>query len=105
MVLFSMLKLFDYTTYFFRVRKGYNALRNSTISDHTSTKSEFKKINTSVITNPYDDITIDENKMHLKRDSRHTVADEELITDWIPEIPFWNVILTKFINLSLRRIR
>lgn len=29
------------------------------------------------------------NKGQLKRDSRHTLADDE--TDWIAEIPFWNV--------------
>lgn len=72
------------------------------ILDHTSTKGESVTFNTSVIANPYDGITTDENKMHLKRDSRHAVADEEPITDWIPEIPFWNVILTKFTILSLK---
>lgn len=28
-----------------------------------------------------------------KRDSRHTISDEEQTTEWIPEIPFWNVSL------------
>lgn len=27
----------------------------------------------------------------LKRDSRHTLADDETVSEWIPEIPFWNV--------------
>lgn len=26
-----------------------------------------------------------------KRDSRHTIAEEDQTTDWVPEIPFWNV--------------
>lgn len=26
-----------------------------------------------------------------KRDSRHTISDDDPTTDWIPEIPFWNV--------------
>lgn len=32
----------------------------------------------------------DENK-RFKRDSRHTINDDDTATDWIPEIPFWNV--------------
>lgn len=33
-----------------------------------------------------------EGKRPPKRDSRHTISDDEPTTDWTPEIPFWNVI-------------
>lgn len=33
-----------------------------------------------------------EDRRSCKRDSRNTIADDETVTDWIPEIPFfWNV--------------
>lgn len=35
-----------------------------------------------------------EERKSCKRDSRNTIADDETIIDWIPEIPFfWNVCL------------
>lgn len=36
-----------------------------------------------------------EERKSCKRDSRNTIGDDETITDWIPEIPFfWNVSCT-----------
>lgn len=59
----------------------------SVLSDQT-TKSEVVRNN--MIGNTFENTNSDEcDRRHLKRDSRHTIPDET--TDWIPEIPFWNV--------------
>lgn len=59
------------------------------MSDQT-TKSEIARNNMSLIGNMFENTSSDEcDRRHLKRDSRHTIPDET--TDWIPEIPFWNV--------------
>lgn len=70
-----------------RVRKRYSARRMSVISDQT-TKSEGVKRKVSINLNVQE---CDENRRPMKRDSRHTIPDDETATDWIPEIPFWNV--------------
>lgn len=59
----------------------------SVMSDQTI-KSGILKRKISVTTNVQE---CDENRRQTKRDSRHTIADDETATDWIPEIPFWNV--------------
>ena len=42
-----------------------------------------------------------EERKSCKRDSRNTIADDETITDWIPEIPFfWNVSLKNNLSTS-----
>lgn len=59
----------------------------SVISDQTVKGEAIKRrvsINTSIQ-------EYDEYRRQLKRDSRHTIPDDETATDWIPEIPFWNV--------------
>lgn len=40
-------------------------------------------------------------KRQPKRDSRHTISDDEPTTDWTPEIPFWNVSIS---NLHRRLV-
>lgn len=88
------MKIFFYCVVYispcFRIRKRYSAHRTSVVSDQI-TKEDSTKCSMLVTMNPHDVITNDESKRHLKRDSRHTIPDEEPITDWIPEIPFWNV--------------
>lgn len=59
----------------------------SAISDQTI-KNDVINRKVSIITNIQE---YDENKRQIKRDSRHTIPDDEGATDWIPEIPFWNV--------------
>lgn len=65
----------------------------SVISDQPSSASkvEANKHTMSLTTNPCENFDRDESRHQLKRDSRHTMSDDEPITDWIPEIPFWNV--------------
>lgn len=38
------------------------------------------------------------NQQPLKRDSRHTIAEEDQTTDWVPEIPFWNVSIASHLT-------
>lgn len=59
----------------------------SGISDQT-VKNDIINRKVSINTNVQE---YDENKRQLKRDSRYTIPDDEVATDWIPEIPFWNV--------------
>lgn len=76
----------------FRTRKRYSARRMSVISDQTSaSKTEAIKHRMSLTTNPCENFGRDESRHQLKRDSRPTMSDDEPVTDWIPEIPFWNV--------------
>lgn len=58
----------------------------SVISDQTSKEPLKASISTTSQQNESN-----ESKRQQKRDSRHTINDEEPVTDWIPEIPFWNV--------------
>lgn len=81
----------------FRVRKRYNARRMSVISDQTI-KSETVKRRVSINTTVQE---YDEYRRQLKRDSRHTIPDDETATDWIPEIPFWNVSLSVHAHLGV----
>lgn len=64
----------------------------STVSDRTS-KGETGKNKVPYKTRYQDS----EERKSCKRDSRNTLGDDETITDWIPEIPFfWNVSLYFF---------
>lgn len=46
----------------------------------------------------------DGGKRQPKRDSRHTISDDEPTTDWTPEIPFWNVSDFRFLCQSTASI-
>lgn len=64
----------------------------SAISDKTM-KNELGKNKTPYKTKYQEN----EERKSCKRDSRNTIADDELITDWIPEIPFfWNVSYLRY---------
>lgn len=73
-------------TFYFRNRKRYSARRMSAISDKSS-KSEVGKNKPHYKTKFQEG----EERKSLKRDSRHTLSDDDTVTEWIPEIPFWNV--------------
>lgn len=80
-------KFLPVTTTHFRSRKRYSARRMSAISDKAM-KTEHGK-NKILHKGKFQD---NEERRSCKRDSRHTIADDETISDWIPEIPFfWNV--------------
>lgn len=70
-----------------RTRKRY-ARRISVMSNQTHTLADgTANINFS---------TSVKNQQQPKRDSRPTIAEEDQTTDWVPEIPFWNVSIASF---------
>lgn len=79
---------------YFRARKRYSCRRMSVISDQTLKTGDGVKNKMPLNTN-------EESKRQVKRDSRHTIPDDEAVTDWIPEIPFfWNVSSNKSLQHS-----
>lgn len=59
------------------------------ISDQATKES--MRTNMPVTANLLENASNDEIKKYQKRDSRHTIPEDENVTDWMPEIPFWNV--------------
>lgn len=74
--------------YMYRTRKRYCLRRQSVISDQIH-KSTDTTANNNLSMNSLQ--SGDGGKRQPKRDSRHTISDDEPTTDWTPEIPFWNV--------------
>lgn len=71
------------------MRKRYCLRRPSVMSDQISKFGE-NMANNNLSSNSLHS-NVESNKRQLKRDSRHTISDDEPTTDWTPEIPFWNV--------------
>lgn len=79
----------------FRTRKRYCLRRQSVISDQMH-KANDNAANNNLSMNSLQ--SGDGAKRQPKRDSRHTISDDEPTTDWTPEIPFWNVSEFKFLS-------
>lgn len=62
---------------------------------------ELTRVNMPATTYLLENVNIDESKRQQKRDSRHTISDDDPVTDWIPEIPFWNVSLNNSHSLPI----
>lgn len=76
----------------FRTRKRYCARRSSVLSDQIQKVTD-NMANNNISNSLHGSTGSNENRHQSKIDSlsHHTIVDDETTTDWIPEIPFWNV--------------
>lgn len=73
------------------MRKRYGVRRSSAMSDQLPKFDEGMSNNNLSSNSLQSNTESNSNKRQPKRDSRHTLSDDEPTTDWTPEIPFWNV--------------
>lgn len=78
-----------------RTRKRYCVRRMSVLSNQTQKLTDISMTNNNLSSNSLHGSASGDGKQSQpqqpKRDSRHTITDDDPTTDWIPEIPFWNV--------------
>lgn len=90
---------------FIRARKRYCLRRMSVMSDQAQKFSE-NFTNNNLSSNSLQNVGENKNKQNQpKRDSRHTISDEEGTIEWIPEIPFFNVDITFFCKIKKKHFK
>lgn len=72
------------------MRKRY-VHRPSVVSDQIQKFSESLTNNNLSSNSLHGSAYSAESRKQPKRDSKHTISDDEQTTEWTPEIPFWNV--------------